>query len=62
MKMQTRLKDVVVLEPLCESDLLGDRDRVSEVFVWEFVHLDGVIYMALRSAECLCYRSDYLLG
>ena len=44
------LKNIVILEPLCEGDLLGDRKCVGEIFIWKFVHLHHVIC----SYCCVC--------
>jgi len=44
MERRIDLKNVVILEPLCESNLLGDGECVSEVFVRKLVHFHGVIW------------------
>jgi len=41
--VQTDLKNVVILEPLVDGDLLGNSDCVRKIFVGELVHLDGVV-------------------
>ena len=45
MERRTDLKNVVILEPLCERDLLGDRECVGEVFVRQFVQFHGVVWL-----------------
>lgn len=42
---KTDLENVVVLESLGKSDALGDRECIREIYVWELVHLDGVVWV-----------------
>ena len=64
-KGRTDLKNVVILEPLCERDLLGDRECVGEVFVRQFVQFHGVVCFFVVSSQgqpCGCFGGVFTFG
>ena len=46
------LEDVVVLSAECVDDLLGHRQCVCEVFIWQLVHFHGMV------CETMCQLRD----
>ena len=55
--MRPYLQDVVILRALGDSDLLGDGQRVHEVFVWDLMQLLTVICERIQGGKL--YRAVF---